>query len=188
MDNFVEYLLYAANNPHNSTDYHYMQNIPNTNIFITATVRGPVDTYGQHHGICTVFYENIEAVMYFNNGCACFNKCVLIKKPDRLYHGFINNYFSYHGMGILTFLQSSNCSPNSIFSINGHFETGNIDCTKEVEIHYLNGDVYVGYVDILLRRHGKGIMLYFNSNIVSIEGLFKHGCRDYTVQYKVTYK
>jgi hypothetical protein len=155
---------------------------------ILVTVSGPVDKNGQHHGICKIYSENVYVFMYFDNGSACFYKYVLVKRLGELYKGAINNCFCYHGLGHLTFVKCPNSTPNSIFSINGYFENGSIDCSKEVEIHYINGDIYIGYIDILLRRHGRGTMLYCHrtDNIASVEGFFKENYIDIGLKYKIT--
>lgn len=44
-------------------------------------------------------------------------------------------------------------------------------------MHYLNGDVYIGYIDALFNRDGKGVFIYQDTssgNILSIEGYFKN--------------
>lgn len=173
----------------------YVQNKTNGD-FINFTVSGPLDENDQHHGICILFSGYVSTIMYFNSGSACFDLPVLIKRVGEMYQGYINKNFCYHGLGLLTFLGlSKNKTHNSIFSINGFFIDGVIDCTKEVEIHYLNGNIYIGYVDLLFNRNGKGTMLYqveysrevFSSaNILSIEGYFKNGLSDLNTEYKIT--
>lgn len=138
----IEDLINAANNNIIGISRICTQYVPNKG-HITVTTIGPVDRDGQHHGICIIYSGVVSTIMYFNNGSACFNKPVLIKRVGEMYKGYINNNFYYCWLGLLTFLgRSSNKTINSIFSINGNFINGIIDCTKEVEMHYLNGDVY----------------------------------------------
>ena len=184
-----------ANSFNNVAKKVYVQNKANGD-FINFTVSGTLDEKGQHHGICILFSGYVSTIMYFNSGSACFDLPVLVKRVGEMYQGYINKNFYYHGLGLLTFLGlSKNKTHNSIFSINGSFLDGVIDCTKEVEIHYLNGNIYIGYVDSLFNRNGKGTMLYqsdysrevFSSaNILSIEGYFKNGLSDLNTEYKIT--
>lgn len=81
----------------------HLQYIPNTG-FINVTVNGPVDTYGQHNGVCIIYSGRVSTIMHFTNGSACFDKPVLVKRIGEMYKGYINNNFSYHGSGLLTFL------------------------------------------------------------------------------------
>jgi hypothetical protein len=132
----------AENNNDIGIPIQFLQHTPNGG-YITITIRGPVNKAGQHHGICIIYSGVVSTIMEFNNGSACFDKPVLVKRVGEMYKGYINTNFQYHGSGLLTFLGlAKHKTINSIFSINGSFINGNIDCKKEVEIHYLNGDVY----------------------------------------------
>uniref|UniRef100_A0A6C0I277 Uncharacterized protein n=1 Tax=viral metagenome TaxID=1070528 RepID=A0A6C0I277_9ZZZZ len=141
----MESLINAAENNNIGISKKFLQHTPNGE-YITITIRGPVNKDGQHHGICIIYSGVVSTIMYFNNGSACFDKPVLIKRVGEMYKGYINTNFQYHGSGLLTFLgMAKHKTPDSIFSINGSFINGGIDCEKKVEVHYLNGDVVYYY-------------------------------------------